>query len=499
LFTWIGTTDLRASRGEPSVGLGPVGQAVTQRSFSHIILLTNFKKEEEKHFITWLSYKTDAIIEKHHINLTTPTDYDEIYKAAISTIDDVRKKLGGTNLQATYHISPGTPAMAAIWIIISKTTHPAEVIESSQEKGVKTTILPFDISADYVPDIARPADDEILKLTQGLPPESPEFGAIIHRCKEMKKVIALARRLALHDVPILIGGESGTGKELFARAIHTSSPRGEKDFVAVNCGSIPTELVESEFFGHKKGAFTGAISDREGYFSVADGGTLFLDEIGELPLSAQVKLLRTIQENKILRVGDSKPHAINVRIIAATNRNLIEDIHHGRFREDLFHRIAVGVLNLPSLRERHGDLDLVIDFVLESINRKFGDTPNWKHKKFSVSARNLMHRHPWPGNVRELYNTISRAVIWATSDTIDAEDIKESLFPVINTGTEQANILNRSIGKGFSLPNILADVSRHYLQKALDESKGNKTRIATLLGLSNYQTVSNWLKKYGLE
>ena len=306
LFAWIGKTDLRASRGELGDGLGPIGQAVSKRTFSHVVLISNYKKEEEKHFIDWLKEKTAATILKYHVELTSPTDFKEIYEAATNTINDVKKKLGTKELQATYHLSPGTPAMAAVWIILSKTSHPAELIESSQEKGVKTVSLPFDISADYVPDILKPADDEILKLTQGLPPESPEFGAIIHRCKEMKRVIAQARRLAVHDVPVLIQGESGTGKELFARAIHTTSPRKDKPFIAVNCGSIPPELVESEFFGHKKGSFTGAIADREGYFSSADGGTLFLDEIGELPLPAQVKLLRAIQESKISKVGSQQ-------------------------------------------------------------------------------------------------------------------------------------------------------------------------------------------------
>ncbi|MEK6672147.1 MAG: sigma-54 factor interaction domain-containing protein, partial [Nitrospirota bacterium] len=296
LFAWIGKTDLRASQGELGDGLGPIGQAVSKRTFSHVGLISNYKKEEEKHFIDWFKGKTPATILKYHVELTSPTDFKEIYEAATSTIKDVKTKLGLKELQTTYHLSPGTPAMAAVWILLSKTSHPAELIESSLEQGLKTVSLPFDISADYVPDILKPDDDEILKLTQGLPPESPEFGAIIHRCKAMKRVIAQARRLAVHDVPVLIQGKSGTGKELFARAIHTTSPRNDKPFVAVNCGSIPPELVESEFFGHKKGSFTGAISDREGYFSTADGGSLFIFVIGELPLPSHVKLLLSIQE-----------------------------------------------------------------------------------------------------------------------------------------------------------------------------------------------------------
>lgn len=499
LFAWVGRTDLKASSGELGDGLGPIGQAVKSRAFTHIVLLSNYDKEDEKKFIEWLKMKTSAEILKYHFHLTSPTDFREIYEAAVFSINEIKRKLGQNNLQATYHLSPGTPAMAAIWILLSKTSHPAEIIESSPEQGVKIVSLPFDISADYVPDILKPADDDLLKLTQGLPPESPEFGSIIHRSKEMKRVIAQARRLAVHDVPVVIQGESGTGKELFARAIHASSSRKDKPFVAVNCGSIPRELVESEFFGHKKGAFTGAFSDREGYFSLADGGTLFLDEISELPLPAQVKLLRAIQEGVIMRVGASKPQSINVRIIAATNRNLIEEVASRRFREDLFHRIAVGVLSLHPLRERHGDLNPIVDHILESINKKFEGKPGWRHKKLSASARNLMHQHPWPGNVRELYNTLSRTAIWTPNETIEAENVREALFPISKLQKDEEEILNRNLGNGFSLPGLLSEVAHRYLKRALDEARGNKTMMAKLVGLSNYQTLTNWLKKYGLE
>ena len=498
LFAWIGNTDLRASRGESATGLGPIAQAVTERPFTHVVLISNYKEEDEKRYVGWISKNFSATVLKYHVPLASPTDFKEIYKTATNTIDDVRKKIVPEEFHAVYHLSPGTPAMAAIWIILSKTSHPAELIESSQQSGVRTVSLPFEISVDYIPDILKPADDDILKLTQGLPPESPEFGAIIHRCKEMKRAIARARRLAVHDVPVLVQGESGTGKELFARAIHASSPRKDKPFVAVNCGSIPHELVESEFFGHKRGSFTGAVADRDGYFTVADGGTLFLDEVGELPLPAQVKLLRAIQENKIVRIGSGKAESINIRIVAATNRNLIEDVASGRFREDLFHRIAVGVLNLPPLRNRQGDLNLVIDYMLDSINRRFGKEHGWKHKKLSAGARNLMHQHPWPGNIRELNNTLSRAAILIAGETIEPDDIREALFPVNGFRKNPEKILDRSLGNGFSLPDVLSEVSRHYLKRAVKESGGNKTRMAELTGLSNYQTVSNWLKKYGI-
>jgi transcriptional regulator with PAS, ATPase and Fis domain len=499
LFAWLGKTDLRASKGELGVGLGPIGQAVSQLPFSHVVLISNYKKEEERNFIDWLKGKTSAIFFKYHVELTSPTDFKEIYEAATNTIKEVKSKLGTKDLLITYHLSPGTPAMAAVWIILSKTSHPAEVIESSQEKGVKTVTLPFELSADYVPDILTPADDEILKLTQGLPPESPEFSAIIHRSKEMKRVIAQARRLAVHDVPVLIQGESGTGKELFARAIHTTSLRKDKPFVAVNCGAIPQELVESEFFGHKKGSFTGAIADSEGYFSSADGGTLFLDEIGELAIPAQVKLLRAIQENKINRVGSSKAESINIRIIAATNRILIEDVASGRFREDLFHRLAVGVLHLPPLRDRQGDLNPVIDHILESINKKFEGRSGWKYKKISAGARNLMHQHPWPGNIRELINTLSRATIWVGGDTIQQEHVRESFLVIKKTIKEDVDVLNRELDNGFNLLDLLGQISRHYLKRALAESHGNKTLAAKLIGLPNYQTFTNWLKKYDIK
>ncbi len=349
--------------------------------------------------------------------------------------------------------------------------------------------IPFDISAEFIPSVRLKKDIRLEQMISALPPEAPEFDDIIHRSPQMQRVITKARLAAQHEVPVLIEGESGTGKELLARAIHRASPRAGKPFVAVNCGAIPAELIESEFFGHKKGSFTGAVSDRKGYFESAHGGTLFLDEIGELPLAAQVKILRVLQEGELTRVGDTHPIKADVRVVAATNRTLMLDVAAERFRADLFYRLAVAVLLIPPLREREGDIGLLVDNILENETAK--------HKKISAAAKNIILNHPWSGNVRELLNTLRRAIVWTPGDTIEAEDIREALFPVVSQSSDQ--ILGRTIGEGFSLQELMAEVARHYLSRAMGEAHENKTKAAQMLGLPNYQTLTNWLKKYGLE
>jgi transcriptional regulator with PAS, ATPase and Fis domain len=395
----------------------------------------------------------------------------------------------------TFHLSPGTPAMAAIWLLLAKTRYSARLIESSREQGVKEVSIPFDLSAEFASTADKNADDTLTRLMQGLPPESPAFTAIVHRCPAMKRTVAMAHRLALREVPVLVQGESGTGKELFARAIHQASSRSGKVFVAVNCGAIPQELVDAELFGHEKGAFTGAATARAGYFESADGGTLFLDEIGELPLASQVRLLRVLQEREVTRIGSARPKPIDIRVIAATNRILPDEVREGRFREDLFHRLAVGVLLLPPLRQREGDLGLLIESMLASINAEASTQPGFKHKKLDVGAKNLLIQHPWPGNVRELHNTLLRASIWATGDRITTQDVAESL--AVTVAPKAEFVLGRPLDNAISLPEIIADVARHYLERAMALTHGNKSEAARLLGLGSYQTLSNWLQKYG--
>ena len=498
LLCWLGMTDLKAASGDTDVGLGPVAQAVAARSYVEVVLLNNWKKATAENYVSWLQIKTPSQITLQHIPLSGPTNFGEIYQAA-STIISEKIKQHGLDANMVFHLSPGTPAMAAVWILLAKTRFPAELIESSKEHGVRTASVPFDISADFIPDLFRKPDQAIERLAAGLPAAAPEFDDIIHRSEVMQRVVLKARHIAPRSISVLIEGESGTGKELFARAIHDASPRKDKPFVAINCGAIPAELVESELFGHEKGAFTGANAARVGHFEAAHTGTIFLDEIGELPKEMQVKLLRTVQEGEVKRIGATKARQVDIRIIAATNKNLIDEVSSGSFREDLFYRLAVAVIKLPPLREREGDVSLLIDRFLEQINRESGNEPGYKQKKISASARNLLLLHSWPGNVRELQNTLTRAAVWSADEELNEDDIREALLLVPASGRGGATILNQPLGQGIDLPEIMKTVAVHYLERGLSESHGNKTKAAKILGLPSYQTLTNWLKKYGLE
>ncbi len=496
LYAWIGATDLRAAEGDAAAGLGPIGQAVQVRTFERIELLSNFTKEQNGRYLKWLRSKAQASITHHPFQLSSPTDFGEIYQADVSVIEKTRGQSTG-EYSPTFHLSPGTPAMAAIWIILSKTRFPAELIESSKEGGVRIVSIPFDISAEFIPELLRRPDEELEKLSSGSPPESPAFDDIIHRSEQMKQVLATARRVAVRKVPVLIEGESGTGKELLARAIHRASPRSDKPFIAVNCGAIPSELVESELFGHERGAFTGAHERRAGHFAAADGGTIFLDELGELSRPAQVKLLRVLQEHEIIPLGSSKPRKIDVRVISATNRSLIREVAQGHFREDLFYRLAVFVLHLPPLRDRAGDLGLLIDKLLDLLNEQSASELGLEHKTLSPGAKNLLLNHDWPGNIRELQNTLLRAAVLASGNRITEKQVNAALFPTICR--DRDNILQKPLGEGFDLQDLLAQVARHYLIRAMAEAHDNKTDAAKLVGLPSYQTLTNWLKKYNVE
>ncbi|MBX3183972.1 MAG: sigma-54-dependent Fis family transcriptional regulator [Polyangiaceae bacterium] len=302
-----------------------------------------------------------------------------------------------------------------------------------------------------------------------------QFEDILAKSAEMQRIFRTIAKIADYKTTVLIGGESGVGKELVARALHRRSSRAGAPFVAVNCGAIPENLLESELFGHKKGAFTHAISDRRGLFEEADHGTLFLDEIGELPLALQVKLLRALEEETIRRLGEGRDLKVDVRIIAATHRDLMKETQAGRFREDLFYRLNVLPIWVPPLRERREDIPLLIEHFIQRNNARLGTSI----RGVDSEARRLLYEYAWPGNVRELENTIERAMVLSEADQIVASDLPEAV-------REARDPVQLQLQSGeLSVKKTTRVIEEILIRRALQKTKGNRTRAAEVLEISH--------------
>lgn len=331
---------------------------------------------------------------------------------------------------------------------------------------------------------------QAVKTTTGVDIEPPDSGTGVRKMLGesvvVQKVRAMIERLARGQAPVYIAGESGTGKELAARLIHELGPRADKPFVPVNCGAIPESLMESEFFGHKKGSFTGAVMDKDGLFKAADGGTLFLDEVGDLPLSMQVKLLRVIQEKSVRPVGAQSEIKIDVRILSATHKNLHDLVAQGKFRQDLYYRLNVIELMLPPLRERVEDIPLLA----EALCRKLSDNMGMKPPRLTVDAAEDLQRYTFAGNVRELENILERALTLCNGTEITAQDLQLQI-PADN---DEETVM----GGKESLDDYLERVERATIEKALAQTQQNKTAAAKLLGIS-FRALRYKLEKLGIE
>ena len=305
--------------------------------------------------------------------------------------------------------------------------------------------------------------------------EDLRFGSIVGACDSMKDVYKRVRKVATADISVLITGETGTGKELIAKEIHENSPRKRGPFVVINCGAIPENLLESELFGHVRGAFTGAVATKAGRFQAANGGTLFLDEIGEMPLSLQVKLLRALQEHVVSRVGDTKTEPVDIRVVAATNRILEQEIKSGRFREDLYYRLNVVNVALPPLRDRDDDLEILAKYFLS----RAAEEHNRRVRGFSKSCLIAMKKYAWPGNVRELENRIKKAVVLAEKTLIVADDL---------------DLREEDVEEILSLADAKERFQTRYINKVLEMNAGNRTKTARDLGVDP-RTVFRHLEK----
>lgn len=338
-------------------------------------------------------------------------------------------------------------------------------------------IIPLLYRAFEKVDLAK----KVIRLEKQLG-EKYSFEKIIGQSKSIRNAIDLAKKVSATDASVLLTGETGTGKEVFAQAIHQASNRNKQNFVAVNCSAFGKELLESEMFGHKAGAFTGALKDRKGLFEEANHGTIFLDEIGEMASELQAKLLRILETGELLKVGDSKPTKVDVRLIAATNRNLTEEVEKGNFREDLFYRISVFQIQLPPLRERLIDIDVLSNYFLNY----FASKMNKRITTISKDAMEALKLHGWKGNIRELRNTIERAVILSSGEEIELNDLPLEI-------QHTAPVSKHREFSAFEL----ASAEKLHIQKVLNYTNGNKTKTAELLGIA-LTTLYRKLTEYSL-
>jgi two-component system response regulator PilR (NtrC family) len=389
------------------------------------------------------------------------------------------------------------------WIQENRSTLPVAVITA--HGNVESAVRALKLGAfDFV---SKPLDLGVLRKLVGSAIRLGDRGEmdnatanirgprLIGRSDAMEQLREMIARVARSQAPVHIFGESGTGKELVARLVHESGSRREGPFIAVNCGAIPTELMESELFGHKRGSFTGAVADKQGLVQSAEGGTLFLDEVADLPLHMQVKLLRVVQEKTVRPIGESREEIVDVRILSATHKNLADLVAQGRFREDLFYRINVIELRVPSLRERGGDIPELSDTILGRMGKRMSiDAP-----RVSEDAHRILREYPFPGNVRELENVLERALTLCTTGLIAPEHIKlrAAVRPASDPTTPVQTLLPDLAGSP-ALGAQLEDIERDAIVKALEKTRYNKTAAAKLLGMS-FRALRYRIKKLGIE
>ncbi|MEZ4362849.1 MAG: sigma-54 dependent transcriptional regulator [Kofleriaceae bacterium] len=428
--------------------------------------------------------------DEHRRTLHLMLDHRGYEVAALAEVDAAVRFLSERTCRAV--IAPA-PLAASVTASVQPEHPRSPVIAVVSSRDVAHSVAAFEAGAADV--VRAPIDEASLELAlcrldamprEPTPRPTPSAGSTL--VGDSAAMVALREtigRVAAHRTTVLILGESGTGKELVARSIHQASARSERRFVAINCAALPAALLESELFGHRRGAFTDAIRDKIGLFEEADGGTLFLDEVGELPLSLQAKLLRALQESEIRRVGDNASITVDVRLIAATLRDLSVDVVEGRFREDLYYRLAVVPLQVPPLRERRRDI--------AALAIHFATTQGQRHQRevtLTPEALSVLERHTWPGNVRELENVIERALVLCDRPQLDAAFI-ESMLPLRQANASAADPADLSIKKA------TRSLEEDLIRRALEATRGNRTVASRLLEIS-HRALLYKIKEYGI-
>lgn len=487
LLTFVGYQD-PFSKGlvEKQPVTGPILNVVDELKIDKVWLFsTPGVDSRTEETITALKQRyPELLIERVDTGLEDPTDYKAIFKA-------IKKKqqaiLAEKDQELYISVSSGTPQMHTSWLMLSLGgLLPARIVQPVPPRFAgdpKKLVREIDFS---MLDFAQ------IRLKSWPKPDNPDPAGNFDRLVEelgiignhpsFLKTLDLAQRAAGANCPVVIAGESGTGKDLVARLIHGLSNRAGKSFIPINCSGLPAQLVESELFGHVRGAFTGAVSEKGGLFQAADKGTLFLDEVGELPLEVQVKLLRVLQNGELRKVGGKNIEKVDVRLLAATNRDLAKDIRAGRFREDLFHRISVISIKMAPLRERHSDIPALALRFLDKFNSQ-----SQNQKEISPAAMEKLMHHGWPGNIRELENIIQSAFVMCSGPSIRPENIFFNLMENLPDGSDIDPYV------GFNLEKHLKNTRDKIISKALEKSGNRQTTAAKMLGISP-QAVNKYLK-----
>lgn len=481
LISFIGNNDCY-----PEEEKGAILSILQQKRFDKLYLLYNHEKYLKPASKILLYCKDHFPYLKVHYQEAlseNPTDYNTVYPAMYSAVKQILNEDKNSNY--TISITSGTPTMHACWIFLKQGgVIDANLIQISRE--AKISEVTFEL--DDFPKIqnVNEVKAELTKLSReniNLKNQLHlKYDNIVGECPEILKIKEQIIMFSDTNIPIFVQGESGTGKELVAEAIHYNSSRKEKSFIKINCGAIPRELFESEFFGHKKGSFTGAISDKVGKFKLADGGTIFLDEITDLPIEMQVKLLRVLQDGTFIPLGSTHEVKVNVRIISATNKDIRELVSTGDFREDLFYRLVHAEIKIPPLRNRGNDKILITNYIIERLNEKYN-----RNKTLDNSAIDLINKNPWKGNVRQLQNALETAFL------VPGNFITAANLNIIDSGRALNDI---------NIPDSGVDFNRkivpQYYKVALEKTNGNAEQAANLLGIKPH-TFRARLRKLDIE
>lgn len=488
LLSFVGGRDPYA----PDNSDGPLLSLLGERTFEKLYLFyTNQEYWERAQKVQEVCQERQLLIEIafREISVYPPTDYELLFKV----MNDECQKILAANVKEkpTYFIGTdsGTPQMQTIWFLLAQSgLLPATLLQGVPPKfgQGKYQVKEVHLSLESFPQILSPdairreldiirTQRDALKAERDSLVKDYQFEGLIGRSPAFLSVLEKASLVAQRDVPVLIRGETGTGKELLAKGIHYNSPRKDARFIARNCSAIPEALVESELFGHERGAFTGAEKQRKGIFELADGGTIFLDEVGDMPPSTQVKLLRVIQEKKFTRVGGEKELEVDVRIVAATHQHLKELIKKGKFREDLYYRLQGIELEVPPLRKHSQDIPLLIPYFLDKLNERYHT-----QKKLSRDALRVLLFYPWPGNVRQLETTIERMHALSTNDELTLDTLPNEIL-MAGSAFESEPPEVQIPADGFDLKGYLRELEKAYFLKAIEICDGNKAKAAGLL------------------